>query len=241
MWIAIFTIISVFIFFKLFRRYILYKKLQRAIQEIQSQYNDYRIIVLHSPECQDVIEREKEKNENTLNLFYNNGIQEFYHITPVENLNSIFIGFRALLSYEELQKHNVKVKYISNEDSHINDKIHGTQNYVKLSFRKITPMIYDRIRKGERLALLGIDPNIIKDYDQIFFCHTNSTVKNAKYYRINNTDENSKLRFDVINAKHGFLKNTPEYAAMQAEIMVKVYIPLRYIRFIKELDINDLK
>ena len=48
------------------------------------------------------------------------------------------------------------------------------------------------------------------------------------------------MRFDVINANHGFARLTPEYAAMQAEVMVKDYIPKKYIRFIKVLDYNDL-
>lgn len=204
----------------------------KQIKILQDRYSDYH--VLFSPEHTGLV-------MDVIDVLSKHGINEFYHVTPVENLNNIFNLFGALLSYQELQKYNVPVKYISNEQSHINDKDKKIENLVKLSFRKIIPMIYSRVKQGEKLALLGIDINILYYSDEIYFCPTNATMQGAKYYRMSsNAKELSKMRFDVINANHGFARFTPEYAAMQAEVMVKDYIPKKYIRFIKVLDYNDL-
>lgn len=64
-------------------------------EALKEKYKDYGI--LFSPEHTGIV-------SPIVDLLSKNEIKEFYHVTPIENLNSIFNEVGALLSYEELQK-----------------------------------------------------------------------------------------------------------------------------------------
>ncbi len=169
-------------------------------------------------------------------------IDRIYHVTSINNWMNIK-NAGGLYSWAYLQNNNMSVDYISNDLSRSLDIRANTQDFIKLSFRKITPMTFGKVKNGKRLILLSI--NVIKlleniNNDDIYFCPINSTDNGAKIYNISNTDELSQLRFDLLNNNRWYQKGSYEYKASQAEILVKRFIPFDLINFEYELTQNDL-
>ena len=169
-------------------------------------------------------------------------VNKLYHVTPIDNWQSIK-QMKGLFSWEYLKNNNIVVDYISNDLSRNLDIRANTQNFVKLSFKKITPMTFGRVRNGKRLILLSIDVEKLLqnlNNDDIKFCPINSTDNRAKIFNISNIDELSKLHFDLFDVNRGYPKDIVEYKASQAEVLVKKCIPLYCIKFECELTQNDL-
>lgn len=169
-------------------------------------------------------------------------IDRIYHVTSINNWMNIK-NAGGLYSWAYLQNKNMSVDYISNDLSRSLDIRANTQDFIKLSFRKITPMTFGKVKNGKRLILLSI--NVIKlleniNNDDIYFCPINSTDNGAKIYNISNTDKLSQLRFDLLNNKRWYQKGSYEYKASQAEILVKRFIPFDLINFEYELTQNNL-
>ena len=169
-------------------------------------------------------------------------IDRIYHVTSINNWMNIK-NAGGLYSWAYLQNNNMSVDYISNDLSRSLDIRANTQDFIKLSFRRITPMTFGKVKNGKRLILLSV--NVIKlleniNNDDIYFCPINSTDNGAKIYNISNTDELSQLRFDLLNNNRWYQKGSYEYKASQAEILVKRFIPFDLINFEYELTQNDL-
>lgn len=184
-----------------------------------------------------------ESHENkSIVILKKHHIDRIYHVTSINNWMNIK-NAGGLYSWAYLQNNNMSVDYISNDLSRSLDIRANTQDFIKLSFRKITPMTFGKVKSGKRLILLSI--NVIKlleniNNDDIYFCPINSTDNEAKIYNISNTDELSQLRFDLLNNKRWYQKGSYEYKASQAEILVKRFIPFDLINFEYELTQNDL-
>lgn len=188
-----------------------------------------------------ILRDEPHKNKSIV-ILKKHHIDRIYHVTSINNWMNIK-NAGGLYSWAYLQNKNMSVDYISNDLSRSLDIRANTQDFIKLSFRKITPMTFGKVKSGKRLILLSI--NVIKlleniNNDDIYFCPINSTDNGAKIYNISNTDKLSQLRFDLLNNNRWYQKGSYEYKASQAEILVKRFIPFDLINFEYELTQNNL-
>lgn len=178
----------------------------------------------------------------SITIFKNNHINKVYHVTSINNWQNIQ-EMGGLYSLAYLQKNNIGVDYISNDLSTKLDLRANTQNFIKLSFREITPMTFKNVKNGKKLILLSIDlVQLIENFnnDDINFCPINSTDNRAKIFNIRNTNELSQLNFDILKSNKVYQKYSDEYKKSQAEILVREFIPLGYITFEHEITTNDL-
>lgn len=178
----------------------------------------------------------------SITIFKNNHINKVYHVTSINNWQNIQ-EMGGLYSLAYLQKNNIGVDYISNDLSKKLDLRANTQNFIKLSFREITPMTFKNVKNGKKLILLSIDlVQLIENFnnDDINFCPINSTDNRAKIFNIRNTNELSQLNCDILKSNKVYQKYSDEYKKSQAEILVREFIPLDYITFEHEITTNDL-
>ncbi|MCI5539411.1 MAG: DUF4433 domain-containing protein [Campylobacter lanienae] len=132
---------------------------------------------------------------------------------------------------------------MSSSLSHQLDVRKNTQDFIKLSFKKITPMTFGSLKSGKRIILLSIDVKQLLENignNTIYFTHMNSTGNDAKIYNITNKEEILNLDFNILTSNRGYKKGTKEHSVSQAEVMVKRHIPIEYITYEKELTESDL-
>ena len=163
------------------------------------------------------------------------GINTLYHFTDEENVKSIKES-NGLLSAYSTKNNSIKVhKYASNELSREFDIIKGGENFIRLSFIKKHPMLYTSL-KAERIKI----PYIIEvSKDVVFFESTMFSNQNAlvKGVILDGSIDNFKtIRFDLMRYKYlDLLEDSRSF--LQAEILVKQYIPDKFIKNIYKLNI----
>lgn len=182
------------------------------------------------------------KEKQIVNILKSKGITKLYHVTSLKNWKSIQ-NRGGLYSLYCIKQNNYNVDFMSNSLSHQLDVRKNTQDFIKLSFKKITPMTFGSLKRGKRIILLSIDvKQLLENIDNntIYFTHMNSTGNDAKIYNITNKEEILNLDFNILTSNRGYKKGTKEHSVSQAEVMVKRHIPIEYITYEKELTESDL-
>ncbi len=159
------------------------------------------------------------------------GIQQFYHFTDIGNLKSI-IKNGGLYSWYGIQKKGISSLLSSNELSRQLDVKHNLQDYVRLSFYSYHPMstrlIYE---ENKDLVWLEIDLDVAC-WESTLFSNINATDNNVKV----DGDFNFLKTLDLDIFKYEYrdldLLGKKEY---QAEILVKEFLPIKYIKNIETL------
>lgn len=160
-----------------------------------------------------------------------NGINKFYHFTDKRNLRTI-IDNGGLYSWDSLKKKNIYAFTSSNELSRNLDIQHGLEDYVRLSFANYNPMSSRVMYQDKReLIWLEIDRSVALLEDTLF-SNVNAT---DKYVKIS-SDFNflKSLNFRIFNKRWNTL-NSQEKKEYQAEILVKEFLPIKYITNINTL------
>ena len=158
-------------------------------------------------------------------------IEKFYHFTDRRNLQSI-INNGGLHSWDSLTRNNIHTFTSSNELSRNLDIQYGLENYVRLSFTNYNPMTTRVISQEKReLIWLEIDMNVALLGDTLF-SDLNATDNNVKI----SSDFNflKSLNFNIFNKRWNTL-NFKEKKEYQAEILVKEFLPIKYITNINTL------
>ena len=109
----------------------------------------------------------------------------------------------------------------------ISNSMHGLQDFVRLSFNQVHPMMYVAINDGriKYPVILEISTEVIFLYKTLY-SNKNATDNTAK---IGNSIEDF-CRIDFTKAKTGIWGNDEnDKKLVQAEILVKTKVPLRYI------------
>ena len=110
--------------------------------------------------------------------FRNVGINKLYHITYLENLDSILKN--NILCKSKLNKLNIN--HTSHSDPEIilkrKDKHKDINNFISLFFNKNTPMLYDVKFKTDKVLILefnifDIHQNSKSNWDKSFFSNKN--------------------------------------------------------------------
>ena len=155
-------------------------------------------------------------------------IRRLYHFTDRSNLKSI-IENGGLYSWADCESRGIKISKPGGGNlSRQLDRRDNLQNYVRLSFTKEHPMMYVAM-KEDRIpnpVILEIDPSVIFD-ESTKFTNMNATRTGAKV----GGDLNSfkSIHFHSVKASKQFDLDIDEQPYYQAEVLVKQFLPIKYI------------
>lgn len=178
----------------------------------------------------------KELYNNIPIFLKSQGIDMFYHFTDIGNLESI-IENGGLYSWKGLENKCIKASLSSDELSRQLDTKKSLQDYIRLSFTDYHPMS-TKVEKedGKKLVWLEIDLDIAL-WESTLFSDMNATDNNVTVR--GDFDFLKTLDFDIFRQKYNNL-DILEKKKYQAEILVKDFLPIKYIKNINELKENYL-
>lgn len=166
-----------------------------------------------------------------------NGIDYLYHFTDASNI-PLIKSRNGLYSWSYLLSHGWKIPSSGgNDTSRGLDRDKGLEDYVRLSLCKSHPIAYRIHLETEgraNLVLLKIKLDVTM-FESTRFSNVNATDKRAKI----GTDRDfleKNLDFEAISLDWCW-GSDPRHKKRQAEVMVKTFIPLKYIVNIDNPDI----
>ena len=157
------------------------------------------------------------------------GIKKLYHFTDRDNLESI-IKNGGLYSWGDCEDKGIKIaKPGGGLLSRDLDKRDRLQHYVRVSFTTQHPMMYVAMQDG-RLSnpvVLEIDPEVIYWQDSKY-ANMNATRSGA--HKGAALDDFKQIHFQSVKVHKHFDLPEEEQPYFQAEVLVKNFIPLEYIK-----------
>lgn len=171
----------------------------------------------------------KSDAQEIVNFLHNNGIYYLYHFTESCNI-PLIKSRKGLYSWSYLLSHDMKIPSPGgNDTSRGLDRDKGLEDYVRLSLCKSHPMAYRIHQESEgraNLVLLKIKLDVTM-FESTRFSNVNATDKRAKIGSdLEFIEEN--LDFEAI-ALDWCWGSDPRHKLRQAEVMVKTFIPSKYI------------
>lgn len=164
-------------------------------------------------------------------LLEQHNITKLYHFTDRDNLENI-IKNGGLYSWKDCEERGINIPKPGGGGagslSWSLDQQAGLEHYVRVSFTSNHPMMYVAMNEGRisNPVLLEIDPEVIYD-ENARYADRNATRSGA---RIGGTlDDFKQIHFQTVKAKKHFDLDADEQPYYQAEILVKNFIPLKYI------------
>ena len=158
-----------------------------------------------------------------------NGITTLYHFTDRDNLESI-IKNGGLYSWSDCEQKGIKIsKPGGGALSRQLDMKDNLQDYVRVSFTAQHPMMYVAMNEGRisNPVILEIDPEVAL-LDGTLYADRNATRSGANVG--GKTDDLKKVHFKSLKARKHFDLDEDEQPFYQAEVLVKNFIPLEYIK-----------
>lgn len=156
-------------------------------------------------------------------------ITKLYHFTDRDNLESI-IKNGGLYSWMDCERKGIKInKPGGGELSRSLDRKDNLQDFVRVSFTTQHPMMYVAMKEGRisNPVILEIDPEVIF-WSDTKYADSNATRNDAHIG--NGIDDFLRIHFNSIKVRKHFDLPEEEQPYFQAEILVKNYIPLEYIK-----------
>lgn len=156
-------------------------------------------------------------------------ITKLYHFTDRDNLESI-IKNGGLYSWMDCERKSIKInKPGGGELSRSLDRKDNLQDYVRVSFTTQHPMMYVAMKEGRisNPVILEIDPEVIF-WSDTKYADSNATRNDAHIG--NGIDDFLRIHFNSIIVRKHFDLPEEEQPYFQAEILVKNFIPLEYIK-----------
>ena len=150
-----------------------------------------------------------------------NHVRYLYHFTDVRNIPSIK-KHGGLLSWHYCHTHGITIPCQGGDyDSRELDKKYGLEDYVRLSFCDDHPMAYRLKQSGSNIVVLriNVDVALLKDTQ---FSDMNAADKRHYLAHLQMVDFNA-------TRMHYLRSDDPNFKLHQAEVMVKTFIPLKYI------------
>ena len=171
----------------------------------------------------------KSDAQEIVNFLHKNGIYYLYHFTEASNL-PLIKSRRGLYSWSYLLSHDMKIPSPGgNDTSRGLDRDKGLEDYVRLSLCKSHPMAYRIHQESEgraNLVLLKIKLDVTM-FESTRFSNVNATDKRAKIGSDFEFVEDN-IDFEAI-ALDWCWASDPRHKLRQAEVMVKTFIPSKYI------------
>lgn len=174
----------------------------------------------------------KVKKSDSVEIEYflrKNGIKFLYHFTEASNI-PLIKSRKGLYSWSYLESHGMRIPFAGGDTlSRGLDRDKGLEDYVRLSFYRSHPMAY-RIHKEQkgnvRLVLLKIKLDAAL-FESTLYSDINAADSNA---RTGNDLQFIEDSLDVNAVKLDWCySNTPEHKKRQAEVLVKTFLPAKYI------------
>lgn len=200
----------------------------------------------------EAIRKEKEAEENRIkslsslkkvdaisirDLLFRNGIKCFYHFTDKANIESIRRN-GGLYSWHYLKSHGIQIPNQGGTPfSEELDKRYGLQDYVRLSFCKSHPMAYRKMKEGANIVVLKISLDVAT-FRYTMFSDMNAT--DSLHSQGGDLTALQKIRFAATQREY-VRHDDADFKYLQAEVMVKTFIPLQYIENINNINtvVND--
>lgn len=164
------------------------------------------------------------------------GITTLYHFTDWDNLKCI-IDNGGLYSWKDCEEKGIVIPKPGGGDLSRNlDVRDRLQNYVRLSFTRQHPMMYVAMNEGRitNPVILEIDSEVLYE-DSTKYADRNATRNGARVGGALSDFKN--IHFDSVTQKNHFDLDPDEQPFYQAEVLVKNFIPLKYIRNISDFGI----
>lgn len=159
------------------------------------------------------------------------GINKLYHFTDRDNLESI-IKNGGLYSWMDCERKGIKInKPGGSTVSRQLDTSRSLGDYVRLSFTTQHPMMYVAMKDGRisNPVILEIDLEVVYWNESIY-----ANLNAASYKAIPNIGPNisdfKQIHFQSLKARKHFDLPENEQPYFQAEVLVKNFIPLEYIK-----------
>lgn len=173
-------------------------------------------------------------------ILHENGIAGFYHFTDKSNLKSIKEN-GGLFSWYYCDLNRIEIPMPGGSlGSRQNDTTNGKKDFVRVAFNKEHPMLFIAQKDGRISRPVWLDIDI----EVAYFENTEFSDKNAAaFYSYTpiigkETQHLSNIRFDILKkaerVKHyNLFDNEKPYN--QAEVLVKTWIPIEYIKNIESI------
>lgn len=167
----------------------------------------------------------KENWDDFYQVLVSNGIRYLYHFTDIRNIPSIK-RHGGLFSWYYCKNNNISIPCQGGDyDSRELDKKYGLQDYVRLSFCDDHPMAYRLQQSGSDIKVLRIKIDVALLKDTLF-----SDINAAdKLHTHGGSLEDLKRVNFTATKRHYVSKNEEDFKPHQAEVMVKTFVPLKYI------------
>ena len=167
------------------------------------------------------------KNERIeiLQLLRENYIDCFYHFTDRRNIKSIKKN-GGLFSWDYLERKDISIPRQGGGNlSRQLDIRYGLQDYVRLSFCPRHPMIYRLEQEGADIVVLRISIDVAT-FERTLFSNMNATDSG----HIHGSTLADLKRVNFFATQRSYVSRTdPLFKYLQAEVMVKTHVPLRFI------------
>ena len=173
---------------------------------------------------------EKKRNwQSFQSIIDKHGIQKLYHFTDRDNLESI-IKNGGLYSWKDCEDKGIIIaKPGGSDQSRSLDKRDGLQNYVRVSFTPKHPMMFVAMSDGRisNPVVLEIDPAVVC-WKETKYSDRNAAKTGAEVGE--DIAALERIHFRTVKASAVFDLDEEEQPYYQAEVLVKNFIPLEYIR-----------
>lgn len=160
-------------------------------------------------------------------LLEKENIEYFYHFTAVENV-PLIKKYGGLYSWWSLKQKGINVPFIggSGGPSQSLDVKYGLQDYVRLSFCNNHPMQYRHKQNGVQLVLFKVDKEVATWSDTLF-SDINATDNN--HHCGGSISDLRRVNFSAVKRTY-VSREDSDFKPHQAEILVKSFIPIKYIK-----------
>ena len=173
----------------------------------------------------------KNNSQAFIDELRHNGISCLYHFTDESNLESIK-EHGGLFSWSYCDEHGITIPMPGGGGlSRMLDKSRGLQDYVRLCFTKNHPMMYVAKKEGRinNPILLEIDLEVVT-IDSTKFSNKNATIKRESVNIGNTLDDLKQIHFNTVKYNTHFDLADDEKSYFQAEVLVKTFVPIKYIK-----------
>ncbi len=209
------------------------KEREKASMKITENTQEEQTKVISPEEKQRLINLSESRKNNWKEfqrVLTNNNIRCFYHFTDRSNLQSIR-NLGGLFSWYYCYEHCINIPRPGGSDSSWKiDYKKGLQDYVRLSFTPNHPMMYVAKNEGRIIdpVILQIDLDVAY-IDTTLFSDINAATLKTPVHIGDELDNLSQIHFSTVKLPNHFDLNDVERPFYQAEILVKTFVPMKYI------------
>lgn len=158
-------------------------------------------------------------------------IVKLYHFTDRDNLESI-IKNGGLYSWMDCERKGIKInKPGGSPVSRQLDSGRNLEDYVRVSFTTQHPMMYVAMKDGRisNPVILEIDPEVIY-WNETLYANLNAAKHTIKPIIGPTLSDFKQIHFQSVKVRTHFDLPEEEQPYFQAEVLVKNFIPLEYIK-----------